>query len=111
VHIWDATNGTAVSAPITSGAALNSAMWSPSGMSIVTAGEDGTLRVWNIASGKELSRIQINAAPVTFAGWSPDSRRIVAGSKSGELRAYYVYFDDILGQARTLLAGRKLALK
>lgn len=81
---------------------IKSAMWNPSGRSVVGAGADGFLRIWNTSTGKRISNLLVSTQGLTMATWSPDGRRIVVGAEDRTVRIYYVYFDDILQEARRI---------
>ena len=53
-----------------------SAVFSPDGLSVLTASVDGTARIWEVASGRELQRFD----GVSFAAFSPDGRSVVTAS-------------------------------
>ena len=55
---------------------VNTAQWSSDGTKILTAAEDGTVRVWDAFSGDEIIRIT-EGTPI-MARWSPDERFILA---------------------------------
>ena len=54
----------------------------PGTNTVVSAGEDRTLRRWASAPAEVLQ------APVTVASYSPDGRRVISGSTSGPLRLW-----------------------
>lgn len=84
--------------------AVNSAEWTQSGNSIVSAGVDGTARVWRSSDGEPLSTLRGQAGPLITAAWNPDTTRIVTAGTDGVVRLYYVEFPDILRQAQALRA-------
>src|SRR5260370_19962574 len=61
----------------------------PDGQRLVSAGEDGTLRIWDVARGVELDRLptQPPNAPTALSALavSPDGQTIVAGFENGDL--------------------------
>jgi WD40 repeat protein/serine/threonine protein kinase len=60
------------------------ARFSPSGQQIVTAGEDGSVRVWNAATGENRA-LDGHRGPVYAAEFSPDGKSIVSGGRDRRL--------------------------
>jgi dipeptidyl aminopeptidase/acylaminoacyl peptidase len=59
---------------------VRTAVFTPDGRSILSAGQDGTLRLWEIATGKELRRLGPQPDWRFYVAFSPDSQRVVSGS-------------------------------
>lgn len=55
---------------------INAARWSPDGTGLLTAGEDGVIKVWS-KLGMLRSTIIQNETPIRAACWSPNSMSIV----------------------------------
>lgn len=55
--------------------AINSARWSPDGTGLLTAGEDGIIKVWS-KLGMLRSTIIQNETPIRVACWSANSMKI-----------------------------------
>jgi WD40 repeat protein len=53
-------------------------VWSPDGTKIITAGDDGTVRVWDASTGTSLSVIQVGT-PVTSLAYSSNGQFIAVG--------------------------------
>lgn len=60
------------------------ARFSPSGEQIVTAGEDGSVRVWNAATGENRT-LDGHRGPVYAVEFSPDGKSIVSGGRDRRL--------------------------
>lgn len=60
---------------------INAARWSPDGTGLLTAGEDGVIKVWS-KLGMLRSTIIQNEAPIRAACWSPNSMSIAFCSGS-----------------------------
>ncbi|HUD49225.1 MAG TPA: protein kinase [Candidatus Baltobacteraceae bacterium] len=58
----------------------NSAQFSPDGKRILTASEDGTVRVWDARSGELLTGLLRDSHKVNSAQFSPDGTRIVTAA-------------------------------
>jgi WD40 repeat protein len=59
---------------------VNRAVFSPNGTRILTAGDDGTVRLWNVETGASLHTIHANGKPVTSVAFSPDGGRFLSAS-------------------------------
>jgi WD40 repeat protein len=55
---------------------------------LVSAGNDGLLRVWDVASGQERARIQGHARTVDGLAVSPDRRLLASSGRDGELKLW-----------------------
>lgn len=67
---------------------INSALYSPNGLFIVTAGDDGTARVWDAPSGRELVVLRGHRGPVHIAVFSSDGTRVVTAGADGTVRLW-----------------------
>lgn len=67
---------------------LNCANYSPNGLFVVTASDDGTARVWDAATGNELAVLRGHRGGVTSAAFSPDGTRIVTAGVDGTVRIW-----------------------
>jgi WD40 repeat protein len=101
--LWDAVKGTklAVLRPIDASAYLsvNSASFSPDGRRLVSAYDDGTIRVWDTSSGRESFVVRIStpdernnpfSSNVMSVAFSPDGQRIVSASTDKTVRVWSV---------------------
>ena len=57
--------------------------WSPDVSRLVTASQDGTVRVWDVASGAELQQLSGHSGGVWSVAYSPDGTRIAFRSHHG----------------------------
>src|SRR5207249_4623633 len=59
------------------------AEFSPDGRLVLTAAEDGTVKVWDLQSGEGKRVLVKHGRPVRHATFSPDGRRVVTASDDG----------------------------
>jgi WD40 repeat protein len=81
--------------------------WSPDGLWMATAGNDGTLRIWNAQTRVEV--LKISAHPATFAfiggvqqvAWSPDGAYIATAGIEGTAKVW----DRLTGEEIVTFSG------
>jgi len=78
-----------------------SVAYSPDGSRIVSASNDGTMRVWDAETGQELTQLTGHIGIVYSMAYSPDGSRIVGGSSDGTVRVW----DAETGRELTQLTG------
>ena len=78
VAVWDTATGSRVGASPRQ-AGLRTAVLSPDGSRVVTAGDDGVARIRDVASGQEITTVR-HALPVVAASFSADGRRLLTAS-------------------------------
>ncbi|MBK6432771.1 WD40 repeat domain-containing protein [Candidatus Amarolinea dominans] len=81
--------------------AVNSAHFSPDGQTIVSAGDDGTVRVWRASDLAPLKMLVGHTDGVWSAAYSPDGKRIVSASDDQSVRIW----DGETGALLRTLAG------
>ncbi len=69
-------------------AGLLSAVFSPDGARVLTAGEDNRAVVWNAAAGKPILQLLGHTAAITSASISRDGKRAVTGSRDGTAKLW-----------------------
>ena len=69
---------------------VSSVDFSPNGQTIVSGGEDGTVRIWNAADLQPQQLFFNHIGAVTALNFSPNGQRIVSGGEDGTLRIWEV---------------------
>jgi len=77
-----------------------SAVFSPDGQRVLTAGTDGTARLWDAASGQLLATLVAHTDAVFTAAFSPDGRRVLTAGTDNTARVW-----DASGRLLVTLAG------
>ncbi|MEK6284529.1 MAG: WD40 repeat domain-containing protein, partial [Acidobacteriota bacterium] len=70
---------------------------SPDGSRIVSASDDGTLRLWDAKTGAELATLARHTDGVSACAFSPDGNRIVSASRDETLKVWDVKTGAELG--------------
>jgi eukaryotic-like serine/threonine-protein kinase len=70
--------------------AVYHADFSPDGRTLVTCGQDGTVRFWEVATGRPLRTIAAHATEVNGAAFSPDGRTLATVSDDGTIKLWKV---------------------
>jgi len=66
---------------------LYSVGFSPEGEQLVTAGQDGTVRLWNL-SGQKLAQFKGHQGDVNSVSFSPDGQRLATAGTDGRVRLW-----------------------
>ena len=61
---------------------VNSVGYSPDGQRIVSASDDGTIRLWEAISGRDLADFNGHEGRINSVAFSPDGRRIVTAGEN-----------------------------
>lgn len=69
---------------------MRSAVFSPDGLQVLTAGRDGTVRLWNTKDGQEVRCYRTGGKEVIQAAFSPDGRRVFASCVDKTVRIWDV---------------------
>jgi WD40 repeat protein/serine/threonine protein kinase len=68
--------------------AVYHAEFSPDGRTLVSCGQDGTVRLWEVATGRPLRTIAAHATGVNSAAFSPDGRSLITAADNGQVRLW-----------------------
>jgi WD40 repeat protein len=78
---------------------IHAVAFCPGGQHLVTANQDGTVRLWDVTTGQEVRRYGRQRPAVTALAVSPDGKRILATSNyQGERRHGMILWDLASGQ-------------
>ena len=87
---------------------VNTAFFNHNGTMIVSASDDGTIKIWNSESGLELITLDASAGFVSSAAFSPNDEKIVAGYKDCAVRIWDVktrtVFKTLKGHTGNILS-------
>jgi WD40 repeat protein len=78
--------------------------YSPNGLYLATASDDGTVAIWNVATGGRMSNLPTmghGGQYVRAVNWSPDSQRIVTAALDNRIRLFDVETGTPLGEPLT----------
>ena len=75
---------------------VNSARFSPDGRRLVSASDDGTLKVWDPATGQCVLSIPSQTGAVHGAKYSPDGRSIASAGFDGRIRLWNAETGQLL---------------
>jgi WD40 repeat protein/sterol desaturase/sphingolipid hydroxylase (fatty acid hydroxylase superfamily) len=78
---------------------------SPDGKSIVSAAEDGAIKVWDIATAKEVISIKAPARAIRSVVMSPDGKQVLAGCPDGKVRAWDIRTGQLVRELSGHTAG------
>lgn len=70
--------------------AVSSARFNSSGTEVVSAGDDGVVRIWKVATRRRRATLRHGHTRVFDATFSPDGRRVATASEDGLLRIWNV---------------------
>ena len=86
VRIWDTENFDLQMIGPHEGT-VRAAKFHPDGSRLMSASDDGNVRLWNLSTGEELARLEMGAE-ARAAAFDPQGKLIVAGGKTSSVRAW-----------------------
>ena len=104
VRIWETQSGKELLKLEGHTTPVLSALFSPDGKKVVTAGEDAIVRIWDAESGKELLTLEEHIESVRIAVFSPDGTKLVTTSKEDKIVRIW---DIVSGKELAELEGHK----
>jgi WD40 repeat protein len=78
---------------------VEDARWNADESRILTASDDGTVRLWDAHSGAALTILTGHTDIVFQAQWNADESRILTASADGTARQFYSHSADIITAA------------
>jgi WD40 repeat protein/serine/threonine protein kinase len=106
-RIWDANSGRELARLQHDSSITGEPAFSPGGLRVITASDDGSARIWEVKSGPEMARLVHNSY-VWGAAFSPDKARVITASwdKTAAVwdiatakRVAYIQADDRIASA------------
>lgn len=70
------------------GGLVTALAWSPDGIRIASASQDGTVQVWEFATGRPLFTYTRHRCPVLSVAWSPEGNRLASAGADGSLHIW-----------------------
>ena len=87
MYVWNVGSGNPVAVGKGHAGKVTAVGFGADGNRVVSAGEDGTVRVWNAADGKELHQFK-HDGPVYTLAMAPDGKRVFTGGADKTIRLW-----------------------
>jgi len=105
-RVWDARDGSPVSAPLPHNGAVLSAVFSPDNQHVASASRDGTVRIWDANTGSAVVPPLSHGGSVNSALFTPEGRQVVSACDDGAVRVWQPWTGS--ASRRTLAVRKKL---
>jgi len=99
-NIWDADTGKLLITLKTEPRTVSTAVFSPDGQYVATAGTDKMARIWDAVDGKELFTFRGHDGAIQTVAFSGDGQRLVTASADGSARIWEARTSRNLGNGR-----------
>jgi WD40 repeat protein len=97
VELLDATSGQRIGRPMEHPAVVSAARFSRSGNRLVTASEDGSVRVWSAMNGQPVTRTFLHSGHHPAVDIAPAGDRVLAGGEDGKARVWDASTGRLVG--------------
>jgi len=67
---------------------VNGLVWHPGGMELVTAHQDGYLRIWDVDNGSDFGAIKAHDGWIRGVAFSPDGNWLISGGQDMEVKVW-----------------------
>ena len=104
-RLWDATTATEIRVFAGHAGTVESAVFSPSGKTILTASVDQTVRLWDAATGAEIKQIKVPTR-MDNAVFSPDGSEVLTDGRDGTARQWSVQSGELIREYKTSNNGK-----
>ena len=93
-RVWDAVTGNELLTITGHTASVNDIAFSPDGLSLVTASDDGTAKVWDASTGKTLLTLAGHSGGVNGITFSPDGSHVATVSSDKTAKVWNVAIGE-----------------
>ena len=83
---------------------ITSISYSPDGVHIATASEDGSARQWDAATGAQMLELRRHSGSVRGVAYSPDSMKLVTAGADGTVKVWDTSDGRLLSDSKVTLA-------
>jgi len=87
LKLWDKEGGL-ITTIDGHGKRVNDCCYSPDGKIILSASDDGSLRLWDAVAGTQVSSLEGHSAAISCATFSPQSSDLLSASQDGSIRVW-----------------------